>query len=67
MSHTYSLLPCPSILTTVPTAAMRASTPTTSSFPWLGFPASAVFNFGWMKFPVEFLSVMEFLHKLGRR
>jgi len=66
MCHTYSLLPRPPVLTTVPTATMRTCTPATSSLSWLGFPASAMFNFGRMHFPFDPLPVPEFFHKIWR-
>lgn len=67
MCRTYNLLPRPPILTSVPTATMGACTPATPSFPWLWFPASAMFGLGWVKFPVYLLPVAEFLHQLWGR
>jgi hypothetical protein len=45
---------------------MGACTPATPSLSWLGFPASAMFDFLRMQFPFNPLSVPEFFHKVWR-
>lgn len=64
--HTYSLLPRPSVLTAVPTATMGTCAPSTPSLSWLGFPASAVFDFRRMHFSLNPLPVLEFLYEVWR-